>query len=182
MSNGFFALEYCEHTNYDVMMVQHGDKEMEGDALIRILRNIGNSIPLILLLEKDKAASLLSKADEQMLVDQQISLEPGNSEFDATVDKSIQDKGYGAILYKPYSSKRLCESIRKALAHGNSLEAIKRMAGKYVYIKYIYMNVHEVHECQELLLACLLSPSIYSQVLTLTLTFTFTFTCTYTHS
>ena len=128
VSNGFFALEYCEHTNYDVMMVQHGDENMEGDALIRILRNIGNSIPLILLVDKVKAVSLMSKADETMLLDQQIPMEPGSPEFDSTIENCIHEKGYSGILYKPYSSKRLCEAIKKAIVYGNSMAAIKKMA------------------------------------------------------
>ena len=60
--SGFSALDIMRSTKFDLLIVQDTDLDMCGDTLMRVVRNLGYSMPAILLCAKDDAKTLLPKS------------------------------------------------------------------------------------------------------------------------
>ena len=123
VNNGFAALESLNHAHYDLLIVQDTEEELCGDALMRIVRNIGYSIPVILMKPSHRAPLLLSPAVREQVLKKGGRLEIGEAIFDNTLLTYARQRGYASTLFLPFTGETLLGAITSALSYNTSAEA-----------------------------------------------------------
>jgi CheY-like chemotaxis protein len=93
----FLALEATEHTDFDLIIVQKGLPQLDIQAVLKVIRNVGSQTPVVSM-EKLASGAILEEKQAQLI-------------------NSAREDGYAYALLQPYSSNSLCTCIRESLAY-----------------------------------------------------------------
>ncbi len=96
VTNGFIALEQLEITRFELVIVEQKLAHMTGVEMIRIMRNLSISVPVILLSDCDQYKSVAT-----------------------LVQSMINSIGVVGVLVMPYTSNEFCQAITLTLSRAS---------------------------------------------------------------
>ncbi len=114
-ANGYTALEALRTNSFNLLIVQDSDKDLCGDTLMRIVRNLGYSTPAVLLAAKVQAVDMLeSTVLDELVGKAHGKVAVGDAKFDAALLLYSQQRGYASILLYPFTPTELDTCVKSA--------------------------------------------------------------------
>jgi hypothetical protein len=138
--SGFAALEALNNAEYNVIILRDLEEELCGDSLMRIVRNIGFTMPVTLMTQKEAAAELINQLVRTEILDSGAALQIGDNTFDSAIRKRIRNRGYSSVLFEPYSADDLVNAVTAALEH----PVIEKVDLASLPVPYTYFASHSV--------------------------------------
>ena len=157
--SGFVALDLMRCSRFELLIVQDTDSELCGDTLMRIVRNLGYTMPAVLLCSKDGACTMLPPSvREELKREHGSTLESASSESIITANSGddnytdskcsstnevsenklhevltsfVQKRGYASVLLYPFKPIALDAAVETAMLYSATDAAKEAMAPFY---------------------------------------------------
>ncbi len=120
-ASGFAALDILRSSHFELLIVHNTEKELCGDGLMRIVRNLGDLTPAVLLTEGASSASLLDATLQQEVA--ALSESNADEELHKVLQRYSRQRGYADILLYPFNQPKLDAVVEGALTYAQTAEA-----------------------------------------------------------